>query len=72
MKLPLVSIVISLYNEEGNLVKLFQELFKVETALKDVVTFEYMCVNDGSTDATLQTLQTLTSTYPNINIYWNW
>ena len=69
MKLPLVSIVISLYNEESNLVKLFQELFKVEMALKDVVTFEYMCVNDGSTDATLQTLQTLTSTYPNINIY---
>ncbi|WP_331775266.1 glycosyltransferase family 2 protein [Sulfurospirillum sp. 1612] len=69
MKPKLVSIVISLYNEEGNVHKLFEELYQVESALKSKVDFEYVCVNDGSDDHTLANLQALMGRYPNIKIY---
>ena len=64
-----VSIVLSLYNEEANLEKLFKELSKVEATLADQVKIEYLCVNDGSEDGTLETLIRLSQTYPNIRIY---
>ncbi|MDX1808371.1 MAG: glycosyltransferase family 2 protein [Sulfurospirillaceae bacterium] len=69
MKPKLVSIVISLYNEEGNTHKLFEELYKIELELKDKVDIEYICVNDGSTDNTLKNIQTLMKKYKNIKIY---
>lgn len=69
MKSNLVSIVISLYNEEGNIAKLFEELSAVELLLKEKVDFEFICVNDGSTDKTLQNLQVLMPTHENIKIY---
>jgi len=69
MKHKLVSIVISLYNEEGNIYKLFDELHKVELNLKDKVDFEYVCVNDGSTDGTFAVLKSLMEKYQNIKIY---
>lgn len=64
-----VSIVLSLYNEEANLEKLFEELSSVEEKLADKVTIEYLCVNDGSEDGTLETLIRLSQMYPNIRIY---
>ena len=64
-----VSIVISLYNEEANLVRLFEELNKVEQKLASRVVLEYLCVNDGSDDGTLATLIALKETHPNIKIY---
>lgn len=69
MKHKLVSIVISLYNEDGNVNKLFDELHKIESNLKDKVKFEYICVNDGSTDDTLVLLKDLMQKYTNIKIY---
>ncbi len=69
MKSKLASIVISLYNEEGNVIKLFEELSKVELNLKDKVHFEFICVNDGSSDNTLTILRDLMKKYKNIKIY---
>jgi dolichol-phosphate mannosyltransferase len=69
MKHKLVSIVISLYNEEGNIYKLFDELHKVELNLKDKVDFEYICVNDGSADGTFTVLKSLMEKYQNIKVY---
>ena len=46
-----VSIVISAYNEEGNIEKLYQELDK-ELKKIEKVDFEILFVNDGSKDST--------------------
>ncbi len=53
-----VSIVISAYNEEGNIEKLYQELDK-ELKKIEMVDFEILFVNDGSKDATFFKIQNL-------------
>lgn len=65
----LISIVISLFNEEGNVEKLFEELHKVELEMVDKVDFEYICVNDGSKDHTLEILTDLMKRHNNIKIF---
>jgi len=50
--LPLVSLVIPLYNEENSIGQLFAELDSVITRLVHY-TFEIVCVNDASNDDTL-------------------
>lgn len=54
----LVSIVISAYNEEGNINKLHEELYKHTRSIQDV-SFEIIFVNDGSTDDTLNKIKAL-------------
>ena len=53
-----VSIVISAYNEEGNIEKLYEELVKELDKASDVC-FEILFVNDGSQDGTYQKIQAL-------------
>ncbi len=53
-----VSIVISAYNEEGNIEKLYQELDK-ELKKIEKVGFEILFVNDGSKDTTFFKIQNL-------------
>jgi len=65
----LVSIVISLYNEEENIEKLFEELHKVELEISNKVNIEYICVNDGSKDHTLSLLSKQMKKYKNIKIF---
>ncbi len=65
----LVSIVISFYNEEGNIEKLFEELSKVETSLSGKVDLEYICVNDGSKDHTLSLLMQQQKQHKNLKIF---
>jgi dolichol-phosphate mannosyltransferase len=48
----LISVVVSLYNEEGNIEKLYNELLPVLKKCNDV-DFEILLVNDGSKDSTL-------------------
>ena len=51
-----VSIVVPMYNEQESLEILYQELNRVTDTIKDY-EFEYLFVNDGSKDNTLQEIQ---------------
>ncbi len=53
-----VSIVISAFNEEGNIAKLYKELSKELQKVSDV-SFEILFVNDGSQDKTFEQIQKL-------------
>ena len=53
-----VSIVVSAYNEEGNISKLYEELSKELEKVKNV-HFEILFVNDGSKDTTFDKIQKL-------------
>ena len=51
---PRLSIVIPMYNEEANISRLFSRLFPVLENLAE--TCEVICINDGSSDRTLELL----------------
>jgi len=51
------SVIVPLYNEEGNLKKLDEEIKKVMISLKE--SYEIIYVNDGSTDGSLDKLNSL-------------
>lgn len=50
---PLLSVVVPLYNEEGNVVALLERIVAIVTALPGSPSYEIVLVNDGSTDATI-------------------
>lgn len=56
-----VSIVVPMYNEQESLGILYQELNRVTDTIKDY-EFEYLFVDDGSKDNTLQEIQKLAAT----------
>jgi glycosyltransferase involved in cell wall biosynthesis len=66
----LISIVIPLYNEEGNVVELIARIAAIMDPLAaahgDV--YEIVAVNDGSRDRTLDSLRVLRSRYPALRI----
>ncbi|HOZ29607.1 MAG TPA: glycosyltransferase family 2 protein [Bacteroidales bacterium] len=53
-----ISIVLPVFNEENNLVQLFNELFDVLKKI-DFKTFEIIFINDGSTDDSLKIIKDL-------------
>ena len=55
MKNKLVSIVISAYNEEDNIARLYQELISAISSFKNV-DFEFLFVDDGSIDKTRENI----------------
>jgi glycosyltransferase involved in cell wall biosynthesis len=54
---PVLSIVVPLYNEEGNVAPLLQRIGGVTERLRDAFDFEIVLVNDGSTDGTLAAIR---------------
>jgi len=56
MQSPQISLVIPVKNEMGNITPLLEEIKKT---LKGQVQYEVICVDDGSTDASLERLKTL-------------
>lgn len=50
---PVLSVVVPLYNEEGNVALLLQRIGAATERLAGVFDFEVVLVNDGSTDGTL-------------------
>jgi len=63
-----VDVVISVYNEEGNIGPLHGELLKVESELSSEIQFNFIYVNDGSADNSLSVLKKIQQQHQNINI----
>jgi len=61
-----ISIIIPVYNEQENLDYLFQRLLEVLQKLE--LTYEIICINDGSRDETLKYLIDYHHNYPEIKI----
>lgn len=55
-----LSVLIPFYNEEGNIAPLLEEVHKV----LDGISFEVICVNDASADATAKELSEAAKNYP--------
>jgi len=62
----LLSIVVPLYNEEGNVDELVRRVRAVMAELRDAPPYELVLVNDGSRDATLLRLRDLALTHHEI------
>lgn len=58
MKKEKISIIVSCYNEEASLPIFYEEINKVSNKMKNV-DFEFMFVNDGSKDSTLNVIKDL-------------
>jgi glycosyltransferase involved in cell wall biosynthesis len=54
---PQFSVVVPLYNEEGNVAALFDRIFAVVENIAEHPSFEVIVVNDGSTDGTLSAIR---------------
>lgn len=63
-----ISLIIPCYNEEAALPFIYKELVLVSSQLKDY-EFEYLFVNDGSSDRTLNILKELAASDPRVNYY---
>ena len=61
-----LSVVIPVYNEEDNLAPLLEELVPVLKSLG--MSFEILCIDDKSTDASLRLLQELQKTHPELRV----
>ena len=54
-----ISIVVPCYNEEESLPIFYEEMGKIVEKLKKKATFEFIFINDGSKDKTLEMLRDL-------------
>jgi len=64
----ILSVVCPFYNEEGIVEKFFSRLMPALSSLQDRFTLEVVCVNDGSTDRTLEELLACSGRYKGIRI----
>src|SRR5208283_2725602 len=55
--MPVLSIVVPLYNEEGNVAPLVERVVAVAGRLEGAPSYEIVLVNDGSTDRTLERIR---------------
>lgn len=61
-----LSIVLPMYNEEENIDYLFERLMSVLNKLQ--LTYEIICINDGSSDGTLEKLRECSREHPEIKV----
>jgi glycosyltransferase involved in cell wall biosynthesis len=61
-----ISVIVPVYNEEGNIDPLFKALFAV--LLKLTQDFEIIAVNDGSTDHSYERLSALAEEHPEVKV----
>jgi dolichol-phosphate mannosyltransferase len=64
--MSLLSVVVPLYNEEGNVAELLRRIDDVVRTVDGLDGYEIVAVNDGSSDGTLAILRALRSTYPQL------
>ena len=60
-EIKLISILIPVYNEEGNIEPLFNGIKNAVSKMKDY-NFEIIFIDDGSTDKTIQKINSLKDT----------
>ncbi|HET7815533.1 MAG TPA: glycosyltransferase family 2 protein [Candidatus Baltobacteraceae bacterium] len=65
-KPPVLSIVVPLMNEEGNVQALLDRIFGIAARLEGAPSFEVVLVNDGSRDNTLQVIRDQMRVRPNV------
>lgn len=58
MKKELISVIVSCYNEQESIPYFYEEIDKISKKMKQVA-FEFLFINDGSKDQTLEVIQTL-------------
>lgn len=62
-----ISIVVPCYNEQETIYPFLEETQKIEQKLKKQLAFDYIFVNDGSKDDTLNVLREVASRFPNVH-----
>ena len=62
-----LSIVVPCYNEEETIRPFLEATKVVEAQMAEVVTFDYIFVNDGSKDATLEVLREVSREFENVH-----
>ena len=62
-----LSVVVPCYNEEETIRLFLTESQLVESKMKQEVIFDYIFVNDGSTDATLEVLRQVSKEFDNVH-----
>lgn len=65
---PELSIVVPLYNEEGNVDELVRRISHIAGHLSTISTYEIVLVNDGSKDKTLERIQALLRIVPELSV----
>lgn len=63
--MPQLSIIIPIYNEEGNIPKLFERLTNVISVLQSDA--EFIFINDGSVDGSIKLIKELASLHSNVH-----
>ena len=63
-----VSVVVPLFNEEGNVHELVRRLRSILDSLEGRPDYELVLVNDGSRDGTLEALRAIARTTPHLVI----
>ncbi|KXT76649.1 glycosyltransferase family 2 protein [Streptococcus sp. DD12] len=66
-KLPVLSIVVPCYNEESTIHPFLAATKQTEEQMRDRLLFDYIFVNDGSKDQTLDVLREVAKTYDNVH-----
>lgn len=65
--MKLLSVIIPCYNEDEMIPIFMEEMRKIEASLHKDLCFEYLFVNDGSSDGTLQEIRKVHQKYPNVH-----
>ncbi|MGT2926212.1 glycosyltransferase family 2 protein [Streptococcus cuniculipharyngis] len=65
--MQVLSLVVPCYNEEETITPFLQATQAVEVAMAEQVRFEYIFVNDGSSDQTLSVLRQVAKAYANVH-----
>jgi dolichol-phosphate mannosyltransferase len=63
---PALSVVVPMYNEQGNVAPLLERLVTILERLPDRPSYEIVFVNDGSSDATAQTIRDAMGRRPHV------
>lgn len=65
--MTLLSVIIPCFNEEKAILPYFEEMRQLELSMTSQLAFEYIFIDDGSKDQTLNILRDLATRFPNVH-----